>query len=439
MPDYFALSEPTHRSLKISEAADGHNDGLPKSHDFFRLNRCCLTPVHCFNDSVAKPLTSEIDDLPSALLRVAAHIIQNATSERPADALLRHELKARKVTRADARDISKLVFDYYRWYGWLRHLHSLYPRIKLGKQLARRFEERPDSFTAESLQNNSVPPWTKEVMEVSVEWARALQSAPNLWLRARVGQDQSLREKLGIFEDFSVPGMPEAIRYDGEADLFRSQEFHAGEFELQDIASQLVGMFCAPKPGETWWDTCAGEGGKTLHLADQMRNKGLVWATDRADWRLKKLKLRASRAQCFNYRSALWDGSSKLPTKAKFDGILVDAPCSGIGTWQRNPHARWSTTPKDVAELSVIQRQLLERVAGSVKPGGKLIYSVCTLSNPETCETADHFTSTHPEFEPLEIPTTLSQAVQSEQPGQYWAWPQTLGGNGMFIAGWRKK
>lgn len=305
MPDYFALSEPTHRSLKISEAADGHNDGLPKSHDFFRLNRCCLTPVHCFNDSVAKPLTSEIDDLPSALLRVAAHIIQNATSERPADALLRHELKARKVTRADARDISKLVFDYYRWYGWLRHLHSLYPRIKLGKQLARRFEERPDSFTAESLQNNSVPPWTKEVMEVSVEWARALQSAPNLWLRARVGQDQSLREKLGIFEDFSVPGMPEAIRYDGEADLFRSQEFHAGEFELQDIASQLVGMFCAPKPGETWWDTCAGEGGKTLHLADQMRNKGLVWATDRADWRLKKLKLRASRAQCFNYRSAL--------------------------------------------------------------------------------------------------------------------------------------
>ncbi len=413
--------------------------GSENPETIFRLIRCCLTAPRCFNDSVAKPLTPETDDLPSALLRVAAHIIQNANDERPADALLRHELKARKVTRADARDISQLVFDYYRWYGWLQHLHSLYPRIKLAKQLAKKFEERPDSFTAESLQNNSVPSWTKEVMEVTVEWAKALQMAPNLWLRARVGQDQSLREKLGIFEDFSVPGLPEAIRYDGEADLFRSQEFHAGEFELQDIASQLVSMFCAPQPGETWWDTCAGEGGKTLHLADLMHNKGLVWASDRADWRLKKLKLRASRAKCFNYRSALWDGSAKLPTKAKFDGILVDAPCSGIGTWQRNPHARWSTTKKDVTELALVQRNLLERVANSVKPGGKLIYSVCTLSNPETIETADHFTRIHPEFEPLPVPESLANAVESDQPGQYWAWPQKLGGNGMFIAGWRRK
>ncbi len=95
--------------------------------------------------------------------------------------------------------------------------------------------------------------------------------------------------------------------------------------------------------------------------------------------------------------------------------------------------------PEDVTELAAVQRNLLERVANSVKPGGKLIYSVCTLSNPETIETADHFTRIHPEFEPLSVPDSLANAVESDQPGQYWAWPQKLGGNGMFIAGWRKK
>jgi len=386
-----------------------------------------------------KPQVAETDELPSALLRVAGHIIQYSSPEKPADAVLRYELKARKVTRADARDISQLVFDYYRWFGWLQHLNSLYPRIKLAKSLAKKFKEQPETFTSESLRKNSVPDWTKEVMDVTLEWAKALQMAPNLWLRSRIGQSQILREKLGIFEDISVPGLPEAVRYDGEADLYRSQEFQAGEFEMQDIASQLVSRFCSPQPSETWWDTCAGEGGKMLHLSDLMNNKGLIWASDRADWRLKKLKMRTARAQCFNYRAALWDGSNKLPTKTKFDGILVDAPCSGIGTWQRNPHARWNTQLQDVIELAEVQKKLLKHVAGSVKPGGKLIYSVCTLSWNETSEVADQFTAAHPEYEPMSAPESLTGAVKSTQVGQYWAWPQTLGGNGMFIAAWRRK
>src|SRR5436305_4189145 len=85
------------------------------------------------------------------------------------------------------------------------------------------------------------------------------------------------------------PTLANILRYDGEEDLFRTPEFHAGEFEIQDICSQLVGLLCAPKPGETWWDACAGEGGKTLHLSDLMENKGLIWACDRAEWRLQKL------------------------------------------------------------------------------------------------------------------------------------------------------
>ena len=129
--------------------------------------------------------------------------------------------------------------------------------------------------------------------------------------------------------------------------------------------------------------------------------------------------------------------SAKLPTKTKFDGILLDAPCSGVGTWQRNPHARWTTTIQDVKELAVIQKQLLAHAAPSLKPGGKLIFAVCTLTRSETTDVvADFNAKFSAEFEPMELPAIFG--------GQQTAatktiWPQDLGGNGMFIAGWRRK
>jgi 16S rRNA (cytosine967-C5)-methyltransferase len=164
-----------------------------------------------------------------------------------------------------------------------------------------------------------------------------------------------------------------------------------------------------------------------MHLSDLMKNKGLLWASDRSMRRLAKLKERAARAKVFNFRAAQWEGGTKLPTKTKFDGILVDAPCSGIGTWQRNPHARWTTLPKDVQELAVIQKQLLENVAGSLKVGGRLVYAVCTLSRAETTAVADAFTAAHPELTP--------DVVLGRTP-QLTLWPQDLNANGMFIAAW---
>jgi 16S rRNA (cytosine967-C5)-methyltransferase len=167
-----------------------------------------------------------------------------------------------------------------------------------------------------------------------------------------------------------------------------------------------------------------------------MQGKGMIWASDRAEWRLKKLKLRTARAKCFNYRAALWDGGAKLPTKTRYDGVLLDAPCTGLGTWQRNPHARWTTTPEDVRELAAVQTQLLHHVAPSVKPGGKLIYSVCTLTRAETEEVAAAFQTAHPEFTPLPLPNPF-HSHETPQPRQL-LWPQKTGGGGMFIAGWRR-
>src|SRR5690606_4933636 len=167
--------------------------------------------------------------------------------------------------------------------------------------------------------------------------------------------------------------------------------------------AQLVGHACAPRPGETWWDACAGEGGKLLHLADLMGNKGVIWASDRNERRLQVAKRRAGRAQVFNYRIAPWDGAARLPTRTRFDGILVDAPCSGVGTWQRNPHARWRTTPDDVRELAATQRRLLEHAAAGLKPHGRLIYAVCTLTRSETSAVAEAFTAAHPELAPYPL------------------------------------
>jgi 16S rRNA (cytosine967-C5)-methyltransferase len=170
-----------------------------------------------------------------------------------------------------------------------------------------------------------------------------------------------------------------------------------------------------------------------------MQNKGMLWASDRAEWRLAKLKRRAGRAKVFNYRSAHWDGGAKLPTKTKFDGVLVDAPCSGIGTWQRNPQARWTTEPKDVRELSEIQKNLLTHVAPSIKPGGKLIFSVCTLTRAESIEVVNHFNATQPDFEPLIWDAIEFEARTVKKASQVMVWPDDLAGNGMFIAGWRRK
>jgi len=369
---------------------------------------------------------------------IAAEVIRKTGKDKPADAALREVLKSlRDLAPFDATEVARTVFIYYRWHVWLRDERGVEQKMRLALRLNREFQDNEAAIPLADLRAKAVPPWTAQAMAVNDDWLRSLQREPKLWLRSKRGQAQDLAERL-VGAEVS-PLLPDALLYRGEEDLFKTPEFHAGEFEIQDIASQVVGLVCAPQPGETWWDTCAGEGGKTLHLSDLMQNKGMLWASDRAEWRLTKLKRRAGRAKVFNYRSAFWDGGKKLPTKTKFDGVLVDAPCSGIGTWQRNPQARWTTEPNDVRELSAIQKSLLANVAPSVKPGGKLIFSVCTLSKAETVEVVEQFNASHPEFEPMMFPEVVSGNRAFTSAATVTIWPSDLDGNGMFIAGWRRK
>lgn len=367
---------------------------------------------------------------------IAVEVIRTAGRDKPADQALREVLKAmRDLPPFDAAEVSRTVFNYYRWHGWLREERTVDARMRLARRLAER--SRANTIPYAELRAKAVPAWTSEVLEVSDDWVKSLQKEPTLWLRAKRGMSAALLQSLPGADASNA--WPDALVYAGETDLFKTPEFHAGEFEIQDIASQAVGWLCDPRPGETWWDTCAGEGGKLLHLSDLMQNKGLIWASDRAEWRLQKLKRRTARVKAFNYRAAQWDGGAKLPTKTKFDGILVDAPCSGLGTWQRNPHARWTTTLNDVRELAEVQRRLLTNAAGSLKPGGKLIFAVCTLTRPETTEVVAHFNATQTEFEPLPLPALNANGHDFGSTPVVTLWPQDLNGNGMFIAGWRRK
>jgi 16S rRNA (cytosine967-C5)-methyltransferase len=372
------------------------------------------------------------------VLNNAARILKLVETGTPADQALRESLTQDRhyTAPAERRNVSRAVFTYFRWLRWLAPKDSHQKQLEAALALQERFNKTPASFKPEALAARAVPAWLWAEMdfpamlpgpvpsEASAKdgWLRQLQSEPALWIRAKAGTGVALTRKLSHITPAAQS--PDALRYTGLTDLYRTKEFQAGEFEIQDLASQLVSLACAPRPGETWWDACAGEGGKTMHLADLMQNKGLLWASDRSVRRLAKLKDRAARAQVFNYRAAAWDGGAKLPTKAKFHGILVDAPCSGVGTWQRNPHARWTASPTDVRELAVVQASLLNHVAPAVKPGGRLIYSVCTLTRAETTAVVDAFTAAHPEFEAVSAQTL---------------WPHELNANGMFIAAWKKR
>ncbi len=391
---------------------------------------------------------------------------------RPADTLLNHYLRShRELGSRDRRFLSQAVFSYFRWYGWTVASMKLEPAeaCLLGVMLdtteahpsfeyiqskcaapaalapigARSIDEKRDAVIAWYQDHprfqppapaDLLPPDFAAVVdpEAITPCITEFQHRPPAWIRSR-GELSQLTEALA---ERNIPfrkhdRVETALSVDSGTSLTHQLKEYSGQYIVQDISSQCVGLACAPSAGEDWWDCCAGAGGKALHLMDLMQHTGKVLATDIRPEALKELKKRARRYGVRNIRTQPFNAATDEPFTKTFDGVVVDAPCSGWGTWGRNPDARWRTSQRDVVQCANRQLKILNNAVWCVKPGGVLVYAVCTFTRPETEEVVMNFLDHHANFKLDPFPHPLTGQPCN---GQLQVWPWDGPGDAMFIA-----
>jgi 16S rRNA (cytosine967-C5)-methyltransferase len=269
----------------------------------------------------------------------------------------------------------------------------------------RKIKGRFDELSKKRTLKESIPDWMDElgVKELGeAVWSKEItaQNQPAKVI-LRVNTLKTTKEKLrAILMDLNIEteyltAQPDALVLKERANVFLTDAFKEGFFEVQDANSQLVAAFLDVKPGMRVVDTCAGAGGKTLHLASLMENKGQLIAMDLYESKLKQLKLRAKRNGAFNIEYKIIDSTKvikKLQEKA--DRVLIDAPCSGLGVLKRNPDAKWKLQPEFIENIKKIQAEVLESYSRIVKPGGKLVYATCSILPSENQEQVKRFLDT---------------------------------------------
>lgn len=238
-------------------------------------------------------------------------------------------------------------------------------------------------------------------LEKTRGFVAALRERPPLWLRARSNADLDRAVSQLRQEGLAPESRGLALSLPAGTAVSASTPFRNGLVEVQDLASQLAGGLVTPLPGEVIWDACAGGGGKTL----QMASSGVrVWASDVRGYKLDEIRARAMRANLGNVGILPWDGGSlpALPPEARarggFDWVVVDAPCSGSGTWRRSPDGKWRATAAEIARLASLQQEILARVASAVRPGGRLVYLTCSWFSEENEEVVSSFRARFPQF-----------------------------------------
>jgi 16S rRNA (cytosine967-C5)-methyltransferase len=255
---------------------------------------------------------------------------------------------------------------------------------------------------------HSHPPWIAQLWweQLGAADARALMACDNepgeVALRANtlVTDASSLAAALAASEVAShlTAPIPEAVVLDGPFDAHESPLWRAGAFVAQSRAAMLVSRALAPRPGERVLDLCAAPGGKTTHLAALIGGDGEVIAVERNERRAAELRETVLRLHAANVRVELGDAASARPEEARFDRVLVDPPCSGLGTLQSNPDLRWRMTPASIEQMAPVQRSILAAGAEAVRPGGVLVYSTCTISPIENELVISDFLDSHADF-----------------------------------------
>jgi 16S rRNA (cytosine967-C5)-methyltransferase len=296
----------------------------------------------------------------------------------------------------------------------------------------RRIKGKFDELSKIRKYRESIPDWMDELCakelgeDVWTKELAALNKQADVVLRVNtlnISRENLITElaKEGINAE-ALPNHPDAIKLVERANVFKTEAFKKGYFEIQDASSQLVAAYLEVKPGMKVVDTCAGAGGKTLHLSALMENKGQIIAMDIYESKLRKLKIRAKRNKAHNIDLREIDSTKvikKLHNKA--DRVLIDAPCSGLGVLRRNPDSKWKLQPEFIDRIKETQQEVLQSYSKMVKPGGKLVYATCSVLPSENQEQIEKFLTSENGKEFTFLKDTKILASESGYDGFYMA------------------
>ncbi|MGB3608631.1 MAG: methyltransferase domain-containing protein [Psychroserpens sp.] len=338
----------------------------------------------------------------------------------------------RRDKRWGARDrafVAETTYDIVRWkrlYAEIAEVKAPYDRDNLWRIFAvwatlrgiklpdwkyfentpqRKIKGRFDELIQTRKFKESIPDWLDEmgVKELGeAVWTKeisALNEQAEVILRVNTLNTTKDKLQALLFDDGieteSIKGYPNALKLKERANVFQTEAFKNGFFEVQDASSQLVAEFLEVEPGMRVVDACAGAGGKALHIASLMENKGQVIALDIYENKLNELKRRAKRNGAFNIETRTIE-STKVVKKlyGKADRVLIDAPCSGLGVLRRNPDAKWKLQPEFIEDIKTTQQEILQQYSKIVKGGGKLVYATCSILPSENKHQVDVFLAT---------------------------------------------
>jgi len=312
--------------------------------------------------------------------------------------------------------------DYWDLFGtyWLMQGNELPPWDEFARLQPEKIKSKYDSITDPGLLE-SIPEWLQTLgsQELGEKWdaeIHALNEEAEVVLR--VNTLKTTRERLknlleadGI-RSYLVKGYPDALVLEERQNVFRHPSFKEGLFEVQDASSQLVAAALQVEPGMRVIDACAGAGGKSLHLAALMGNKGKVISMDVEEWKLQQAKLRARRNGVSIFEPKVIEGSKTIKRlKESADRLLLDVPCSGLGVLRRNPDTKWKLSPESIQKVQETQQEILQSYPSMLKKGGQLVYATCSVLPSENEEQIKKFLASEAgkDFELLEDRKVLAQ------------------------------
>lgn len=353
-----------------------------------------------------------------------------------ADKVIELTLKANKKWGArDRAFIAENTYEIVRWFRLLKFCTEL-PKVHTEQQwwdivvawllikgyspsvlagyssisaenVRRKFEE------AQTIRKvrESIPDWLDRLGEEELGDAwdtelKAMNQPADVFIRVNtlltsLPQLQKLLAEEGI-ETEQVAGVIDALRLKKRSNIFRTSAFQNGLFEVQDAGSQLISEFLDVQPGMRVIDACAGAGGKSLHIATQMKNKGKVISMDIEEWKLMELKKRAKRQQISSIETRLIEPKTIKRLQNSADRLLLDVPCSGLGVLRRNPDTKWKMNEAFIEEIKETQAEILQQYVSMLKPDGQLVYATCSILPSESELQVQKFLEKNTDFQLIE-------------------------------------